>query len=265
MLNPVFKIDSSGLNKAIVMGNQFSKRTPAQAVNSAAYAVAIVARNNMPSVSADKISSELSVIETPVIGKRGKNLKNKKTLSGGAFSAKTSDVPLTVLIIQASARPGSKYNRTTDSRYALSGSPFKGVSREAGREAMRAMEQKMIATRRKSGSFIKAGFSAIVKLMKGSVTGKFMANSFAQFLAGEEAAAKGFGDAKPASEGSANVSATISNLIGEEQNRFDKPLQTIGGPVLQSALNTEGVKQLEYFCEKSVQYDLVAPFNKLTS
>jgi hypothetical protein len=254
-------IDSSGLNAAIAKALEFSKRTPAQMCNTVALEVAIAAKNNTPFVPVSRIDTELDVIATPVIGKRCKPLKNKKTFSGGATNG---DVPLAVLIVQARANPSSIYNQRTNSRYAMS-SPFKGVSREAGRIAAAAAVHRMIASRHSSPHFLQAGWLEPIDLLR-----PFSVNKYRQSLVmptGGQSNFSKFGDAKPAVAGQLNTACTIENNIGYDGKNaasFNEALLKYGTEPLQRAVDNEGLKAMNYYWSKAGA-EMEREFNKTAS
>lgn len=248
MLDVSTKIDLTGLQRGLAESTKWSRKAPAQVVNDAAFSVAVQARNNMPFVTPETVDSELSVIEHPIIGKRGKPLKGKRRFQSTASAG--SDVALAVLIIQASANPGSNYNRLTNSRYALPNSPFKGVSRAAGAALMVAAEDRLIKFRHSSGSFLKAGWANTVRVLRPYVKWARMPAGFIS-NANEK-----LGGATPALAGQTMATCTIENDIGMEGvNRasFDRALQEYGAPGLQDAVDTVGRREMDYSLMKANQ------------
>lgn len=258
------KIDMSGLNKAVALGMEYTKRTPAQVCNTTGLEVAIGAKNNMPFVTVERIDTELAVIATPKIGKRGKPLKKGKVYSGGLGTSRTPDVPLAVLIVQARANKNSRYNQLTNSRYALTGSPFKGVSPAAGRAAMAALVHVMVANRHRSGHFLMAGWIDSIKELLPYTANRYRRGGSRPLDGAKSAYDSNLGDAKPAKEGETNASCVIENLIGYEGKNaasFDRALQLHGGPGLQASVDTQGVIAMNYYLKKSSDAELVKPFN----
>lgn len=242
-MNIGVEINMQGFTKGVTAAMAFSKRTPAQVVNTSAYWVAVNAKNAMPYVTPDRVDAELSVIESPVIGKRGKPLKRKKLFT----PRESNQVPFAALIIAARANPSSYYNRTTGSRYLLTKNPFKGVSRAAGRAAMAALIDKMVKSRHKSGKFLLAGFVPAVQEMAAFAVQKYMPGAPRADRTGYYGGS--LGSASPAREGDTVASATIMNRVGMEGRNaasFNKALWEIGAPVLQQAVDDEGRKQMEY-------------------
>jgi hypothetical protein len=217
-------IDSTGLNTGLKAARGYSDRSVPELVNTAAYWVSVNSQRLMPVVRAPKIDSELAVISNPVIGKRGKALKNRKTYTAAPQASATP--PLAVMIVAARANPNSRYNQRTNQRYALAKNPFKGVSREAGRAAMRAFVDAMIKMRRSSGGFLAAGWGQVASKLHAFAKHKWM----------------------PGKSG-AECTVTIENIVGMEGANaasHNAALLTEGAPGLQRAVDYEGKRQMEY-------------------
>lgn len=272
-------IDSTKLNRGLALASEFTKRIPSQAVNTAGLQVAFEAQKGMPFVTPQKVDTELAAMVTPVIGKRGKPLKTvdkkgnriAKNISfkgqiGGV--GKNKEIPLAVLIVAARANPGSRYNigdgdyPGTNSRYELTSNPFKGVSPSVGAQAMRELVSSMIKSRHKSGSFLKAGWSNVIKTLKPLAKMRFMRGTFSAATRGND----DLGEAIPAQSGQSNATCTIANMVGlEGQNAasFNRALIQYGSGPLQNALDGEGRKQMEYYLSKVGKEELEIPFNRM--
>jgi hypothetical protein len=258
------KIDLSGLNRGVQLGMLYTKRTPAQVCNTTGLEVAIGAKNNMPFVTVERIDTELAVIVTPKIGKRGKPLKRGKNYTGGLGTSRNPDVPLAVLIMQARSNPNSRYNQLTNNRYALSGSPFKGVSPATGRAAMAALIHTMVANRHRSGHFLMAGWIPAIKALLPYTANRYRRGGSRPLDGAKSAFGSELGDAKPALEGDTRAACVIENLIGYEGKNaasFDRALQLYGVPGLQQSVDTQGVIAMNYYLKKSSDAELVKPFN----
>lgn len=262
------KIDTSGLNRGIGLAMQYSKRTPAQMVNTVALEVAYNAKFNMPFVTAARIDTELGVDYTARIGLRGKPLSTKQArnrkYSGNVMGTKQAKVPLAALIIMARAKPGSNYNVSTNNRYALAKNPFKGFSRALGAFKMTELVNNMIRGRRGSGNFLMAGWTNAINIMRQYSVNKYRRGGGPPVEGGKNYYGAPLGDAKPARQGETTAICIIENLIGYEGKNafsFNKALQLKGAPVLQQAIDGEGVKQMNYYLKKSSDVELVKPFN----
>jgi|GEM_PF-3191717 len=274
--NPTVKIDMTGLNRGIEIAQQYSRRSPAEACNTAGYWVAVNTKNAMPAVNVGTVDSQLSLVVVPKIGKRGRPLKRGKAYSGSAGTANQldggaigpRDVPLAALIVAARAKPGSRYNTLTNARYALSRNPFAGVTRAAGRAAMRALVDKMAKGRRSSVSFLKATWVQPVKTLKRYVSSRYSppgsgdpSDGNKQYLGGN------LGHADPAKAGGPVATCVIASDVGTEgKNRasMDRAQQTIGAPILQAAIDREGRAAMQYYLDKSAA-ELEKDFNAAAS
>lgn len=270
-MNVKCTIDSSGINNAIAFGARWTKRTPAQVVDTVGCEVAIGAKNDMPFVTVPTIDAELGMMVSPKLGKRGKQVKGNQFTGNGKKVLVTrkgvaTPVPLAVLIIQARARSGSKYNADTNNRYA-GPSPFKGVTQLRGMAAMAAAVSKMIGRRHSSGSFLLAGWIETIRTMlpfsvnrfrRGSSNGPPLEGARSYYGAN-------LGGAEPAQAGSVNAVCTIHNdigYIGANAASFDKALQEHGAPALQRALDREGRNTMD-FALKAAGKELEQGFNRL--
>lgn len=269
MIQPIIKIDATGLNCGIALAQQYSKRAPAEGCNFVAKEVAFGAFKNTPVTGAARVDADMQKIASPKIGKRGGIIKGNQLRSGNLKKVnrkgKITMVPLAVLIIQASVSPGSRYNDLTGSRYARTQSPFKGVSREAGRAAMAAAENQMIKGRRRSASgFIRAGWLKAMKILKSLSPSKYGGNS--RIPSGQNVEA--LGDVIPAKSGKTETFCQIENdvgLAGKNSASHNRALQKYGAPALQAAMDREGKVQMDYFLKKSGKEDLEVPVNKAWS
>lgn len=231
------------LKKAVVMRVRVGDRTLPQIVNSSAFWVSSYCKSHMHYTPQALIDAELLVEKEPRIGKRGKPIKSKPNYKGAAGTSRNyADVPLSVLIIQARSDPESNYNERTNSRYALAHSPFYGVSREAGRLAMKAMESRMIKGRHSSTKFLLSGWAPAVKALR-PYAWRGANYPPLTFTAGLEF--QDLGGFKIATDSSPN--ATISNRVGMEGvqgEKFNKAMNEYGLPVLVEAIRIEQTKMI---------------------
>lgn len=255
-------VDTSGLNRGIQSALVYTKRSVPEMVNTAAYWCAVNAKANTPYITATEVDAELSVVKTEVIRKgysgianSGKARKKKFTYRGGVNNSVTSvhDVPITVLIIAARAKQGSRYNTITSNRYALDKNPFAGVSRAQGRAAMLALERKMISSRHSSGHFLQSGWVESIRTLRPFSVQKFSKSKaspteWSGFYHGGN-----FGSAIPAIMGGLWSSATITNNLGAQGKMRDKVNQALlakGTIPLQIAVDREGKEQMNYALKK---------------
>jgi hypothetical protein len=260
MLAPqIIKIDTTSLNNAIAVAMKYSKRAPAIAVNVAAFFIARQARVDTPTTPIGRMDTELGVISTPVLSTRGKRkglpLKSgKKNISvnkavatvSGAFGG----IPLSWLLISARAKSGSKYNQDTAGRFKIPVHPLKGHKVSEFASLMAAAVQRMVSSRHSSGSFLASGWIPVIEIMEKSVPSKY--RRLAAPYSGQRKSSADHGTAEPAMQESTYAVATISNEIGMSGRlgvldaRRNAALLAIAGPILQSAIEKEYEKTMEY-------------------
>lgn len=272
------KIDESGLNRSIALALLYTKRTPAQVVNTSACEIAIETKYSMPFTAIQRIDTELNVAVSLTAKKRGKGfLKSKKSQREGHMAGDMAGtkVPLAVLIIQARVtnpqRGGfgpsvSKYNESTGFRYARGSSPFKGVSPSTGRALMKATITRMINARHSSIKFLLAGWiQAVKELLPYSVNKWRKGSSRGPPLEGQKNYyGADLGGATPAQAGSTFAVCTITNNIGykgKNAARNNEALWLHGAQNLQQKVNNEGAKNMQYALDKSAKEELEKPFN----
>ena len=257
-------IDSRSLVQGLGAAANYTKRTLPELINTSAYWVAVNAKNAMPFVKPEKIDAELAAVKAPVIGKRGKPLKRMLFKGRKGPGQRTEGAPLSVLIIQARANPESVYNVLTSGRYALSKSPFAGVSRAAGRAAMRKLEDKLIKLRHKAGKFLLAGWVPVVRALFPLSKQRFIRGNGAPLEGARNYYGSDLGSAKPAlGDGWAGF-AVIANEVGAKGKQaasFNRALWLYGGPAAQGAVDREGKQQAE-FALKRYEEELAREFNR---
>ena len=260
-MNVFVKVDTSGLSAALAKRAEIltSRRTMKQAVCTAAYYIARNAQRWMPYVSQGTIDSDLAVEYSFGQTPKGKLSMAKKNLrrGSGLFGAtvrhsgirKTHQVPLAALIIQSSTRPWSRYNTLTNSRYARAASPFKGLPREAGRQAMRMAVHRMIGARHSSTHFLRSGWGEAVRQLerfadRGGRGGKDrLDRPRNNKMMGEVIVTDNGGSA------SVYISNDAGALSRNAQN-FNEALWLHGAPALQVAVNYEEDKMRAYIQKK---------------
>ncbi len=246
------RIDNSGLKAGIAAAKKVSKRSAREIVNTSAYWIAVNAKNASPFVTPNTVDSQLGVIRTPKIGKRGQPLKGKFSYKAGTAPGQKSGAPLAALIVVARARPGSRYNTLTSSRYALQKNPFAGVSRAAGAAAMRSLVDKMTKTRHSATKFLLSGWIPVVRKMWPHAVRKYLPGASPLANASSYHGAP-LGTAQPATGDGSQAEATIENdigLAGVMREKMNSALLTkLSGP-LQAAVDREGANQMKYALSK---------------
>jgi hypothetical protein len=253
----IVKFDQTKLNEAVEMRMRVisSSRTPQQIVDTAAFWITVNARKFTPFTTQAKIDTELSVSTRPKLFKSGKPMKTKKLLSFGnlglnAKIPKYADVPLVALIIQASSNPGSNYNQLTNSRFALTNSPFKGVYRQQGAALMKAAMDRLVKARHSSTHYLASGWLAPQRILYPLAVRSWGRGSSSDAGTGADLSASqsARGSATPASSGLACF-ATIENStggIGPNADKQNQALIKFGSAPLQQAADLEEAQLLEY-------------------
>ncbi len=259
--------DQTGFDSAMKEAARFTRRTPALAINIAAFHVTLFWISEMDKVPVERIDAELAATLSPGRLKSGKLSKAKRrqreivsVAVGGA--GRSTTVPLAVLIIQARARPGSNYNRITGNRWAAP-SPYKGLSRAAGASAMAAAVSRMIKARHRSVAFLASSMLPAADDLRpfAGRGGRGGAPPVDAKNVREYGSEKG--GAIPAVEGAAVAVCTIYSNIGlfgvQAQGQYEA-IWNHGGPAMQRAIDKEAEMQVLYVW----QHEL-AEFNKMAS
>lgn len=248
-------IDSKNLTAGIAAAWKYSKRTMPEIVNTAGYWISVNALHNTPFVAVERINTELGVIVTPKIGKRGKPLSTKSA-KNRVYSSRVGDVPVAALIVAARANPSSHYNQLTGGRYKLDKNPFKGVSRAAGRAAMAALVHRMIAARRSSVRFIGAGFVKAIHDLKAFAAQKFLKGGPSPSEGDKDYHGADLGEGIPGEVSSLTPIAYVRSYVGTEganAGSHNRALLTYAAPALQQATTQEGEYQANYALRKMAE------------
>lgn len=258
--------DQSRFNEALRLAMERTSRTPALAVNTAAYFVSRAWIREMPKASIEKIDTELGTATNLTrikSGKRFRKAKKDQTFKGGRMGRDHTTVPLAALIINARAKPGSRYNEITKNRYARASSPFKGVSREAGAALMRMAINRMIKTRHSSSAFLKSSIIPVIKELERFVSPKYRRGApLMDNTAKQRGVDKGGAEA---ANDEWNTFATIQSDIGAVgvlAERMNTALWQHGAPALQRAFDQEADRQLKYVADKELQ-EMAKAFNAM--
>lgn len=268
--------DQSRLNAAIRERLKLPGRTEAQVVNTAAYWVAVNAKRLTPFTTVARIDADLNVEIAPRFSKKGKMLpysRKKRNYASVAGTARTAGVPLAALIVNSQVirpdigkTPSAKtFNFRTNFRYARHSSPFRGVSRAAGRAAMRGAVNRMIKARHSSIKFIRSGWIWAIRTLNPLSVQRFRRGETPPMDDAKTAFSKiQRGDAIPAKEGSWSVEATIENSTGMDGingARNNGALLRVGAGPLEEALNIEARLMEEYIERAYAKQD--AKFNEM--
>ncbi len=230
-------VSTDRLNAAIKLRLEWGKRTLPQIVNSSAYYIARNTAAGTPFTSIDRMDTELGTIR--VSEKTGKTLKGttgKGALRGSAMGREQTETTLAKLIILARAnllsKKPSKYNISTNFRYALNKDDLKGKGTILG------MISRMIKSRHSSSKFLRSGWVPAIQTLEPYAFKRGGA-------APVEAKTFKFGNrgsATPAVSGSWEVSCMIENatgLEGKNAANFNQALLLHGIGPLQAAIAQE--------------------------
>lgn len=235
------------------------------AVATAGFFVMRQVARDAPRVSVDEIDSELAVDVIPVIGKRGKPLSQKyarnKNYVGRTGPSYKPPIPFTWLLIGARANPASRYNQLTNNRYAIAGGhPFKGRHVSEFASIMTGFITRMTKSRHSSIAFIASVAVPVIKRLEQWVSPKYRRGApprDAQAYAAMKHSKQDKGEVELLGAGSTNASVKVDLLIGlgnsvlsEKQN---EAMHQQLGPVVQSAVNAEAAKAMEYVAREEMK------------
>ena len=239
-IRPTCKVSTAGLNAAIKERLRYPGRTEAQAVNTAAYWIAVNTKNATPFASIEAMDASLGRFEIPktLITKTGEvSFRGKRFFySRRGAKAGNEEVPLTALIIAARVKKGD----SIPAKWRLDKNPFKGVTRKQGQAAMRKLVEKMLKGRHSSAHFLQSGWVKAVRILEQYAVGKKPADANQDMKYDYASSVRG--DATVAHEGSNMVFAQIINNTGQEgvnAERVDEMLQKYGTAPLQRAIDRE--------------------------
>ena len=163
------KMDTAGLVRAIPLAVATGKRTvEQQAVTSLGW-IFVNAQKATPKVEIATIDSELDATSTPVLSTRGKR-RGLPLKSGRLNITTTPRTGAEMIVVSRMINPGiskttgqANYNLLTGNRWALPRLP-KGIGAAGFWAAVKQIAVRMIKGRHSSTAFVKAGYSAGIKL-----------------------------------------------------------------------------------------------------
>lgn len=266
----------AGISAAVDAARVYSRRTPAVAINTAAFRIAVVTSALTPAVPPSRIDSELSVEVVPRLGKRGQPLslrsaKNRMYKADGTGSGGEPhpDVPLSWLIISARAKAGSRFNQRTASRWLIRGGthPLKGARVAQFASIIGGFVTRMVKSRRSSTSFLKSFWRPAITQLKSSglISPSALRGLGERAPTGRRSVASDAGWAIPAREG-ITVTCEIANAAGMRgsdalNRRHNEALHQYGGPALDQAIRQEWLSTLDYIAREEFKRN----FGKLES
>jgi hypothetical protein len=244
-------IDASGLNAAIAAAQVYSKRTPAVAVNTAAYVVAKFAWSKMPVTNIGRIDSELGVIVTPIVPTMGVRKGSTNITMSWGIRGESSPRSLAMMIAIARMHPGSKYSQLTGNYWPVEKPATKGVI--AFLNFMEQVAERMVKARHSSTHFIQSCWIPAIRDMepfadRSAVRGRAAAAG----PRGSDKFVPDSGSGVPATEGAIYAVAEITNAAGVKghndvlDRKHNEALWLYGGPALQEAMDDEARNVMEY-------------------
>lgn len=280
MITQTCRLDASNLNRALALLRQgYSRRTPAQAVNSAAYMVAKFTMSKMPMVDTGRMDSELQVTSVPIMktftkGPR-KGQRGATDETAIMMNAATVESPqgvydndrmrnMAMMIVIARLHPNSKYSIQTGNYWGITNMPnFRRSSfgRAYGDPDMATRlfwdwveeaAERMVRARHSSKGFLKSCWVPAILALEPFVAPS-LRGAVARFR-GDVAAARGTGSAgvipdsgwgRPAPEGALVVTAEIANAAGVGgrnmvlNEKHNAALWDIAPPLLQRSIQEE--------------------------
>jgi hypothetical protein len=247
-------VDTTGLNTVLKLAQEYTSRTPAIAANTAAFFVARDIARNTPKVIPYQIISELNVQMIPRVGGRKPYPRGKNRLLGSADGghSRKEGVPLGVLIVMASRKPGSNYNVSTNQRH------FRKSSGNF-REWMRQSVSRMIKARMKATAFLASSVLPSIRQLERVVEARYRRGAVAMDSTANRAS-KGSKTDKSyvvaAQEGSKVATCElVLNVGGEGKNSaaMNRAMHAKMGPVAQEAVNREALRAMEYIAMKRAE------------
>lgn len=272
------RVDTSHFVRAVGILAKRSRNSTPQTLNKAVYFVVkggqgmVGAMPLTPTTPISRIDSELMVVTSPTVGRRGKLSALVRTRSGGLsykssriipnnydFAAGKSDPPLAALIINASvlrvdtahSQPGmSRYNRLTGMRYARIQSPFKGVGRRFGAAKMTAAISRMVKARHSSTHYFQSSWKAILQQLKPYLPSSYGGGSLGPPVDNS------MGAVSPATPSQSVATCIIENRLGMESGskgnatlseRRNMAAHRIFNRAMQTAVDTHYYTALEKF------------------
>lgn len=257
-------IDASNLNRGLaILQNGYTKRTPAIAVNSAAYMVASFTFSKMPVTSQQTIDTDMQITTTPIIPTRA--VKKGETNI-------TSNVQRTaaMMIVVSRFSPNSKYSKLTGNYWPLTkpdlSSVPKGLRGVAFWNWVEEAAERMVRARHSSTGFLKICWIPALRTLS-----PFVANSI-KVAASKYRAASGLrgrtsreipdsGWSKPARVGTTLAYAEIANAAGVGgrnailDSKHNDALWRVTPPILQRAINDETANVFKQIAKEELKRD----------
>jgi hypothetical protein len=254
-------VDTTGLNQAIAISQQYSERTPQVMVATAGFYIARKTTRDAKRASMGKMDSDLGADSTVVLSTRGKR-KGLPLKSGRRKVALTANTPsgqsLAQRIILARMWPGTKYNTSTNQRFAIDRMALSpGEGKAAFWWKVLAAAKLMVKARHSSIAFLAASSRAVVKALEPYVDVRYRRGAVPPDPEVERAAQSSLTSKGSATVTQSGYSATMAgNLnigLGPPSvldERHNEAMQAWMTPALQGAIYDETMKQATYSAGK---------------
>jgi hypothetical protein len=274
-----FHLDTTALDRAMDLANEWSSSAPAYLVARTAQRIVSKTIKYTPSVSVGTIDAELDVAYAPGKtpgGKLSRQVSKARLLPGKDQNTERQDEPLAYLIQLARMAPGSNYNRLTNNRWRLPGgfTMLKGLDSVDRTAVLQQLAERMIKARHSSTHFLVSGWASAAKKLY---------NLLGSYIRGDSEAPPledGFSDKtvspKPNmsdlrySSGQEVAQVVVSNMIGmvdssvngSNADNYNKALLLHGIQPLQRAMDEVAEEMKEHYMAKDMK-EMAAQFNAI--
>lgn len=258
----VQSVDTSNLNRALVLAQEYSTRTPQTAVSTAGFYISRQVTRDVHRATISGIDSQLGVSSTVALSTRGK----RKGLPLKSGRMKTTfprldagNLTVADKIIMARMYPGSGVNIAERNRWATTKAAYgTGVS---FLQNIRLAARKMIATRHKSIAFIASASRFVTKALEPLVAPKYRSKAVpddSQAASAASSSATPKGSATVTSQGtSATMTGDMLIGVGGVPANLEEPhneamMKYVPGP-LQNAIDTEAASTMRHTSEEELK------------
>lgn len=259
-------LDTANLNRGLaILQNGYTRRTPAEAVNSAAYVVAVFTLANMPAVAQSTIDTQLQVTTTPIVATSGVK-KGSTNITGNV------DRTRAMMIVVSRMHPNSAYSRETGNywpvnRPDMTGVP-KGLRGIAFWNYVEQVAERMVRARHSSTAFLKSCWIPAIRTLEPMLAPSLKARvaAYRSEIAnarpgGSARTVPDAGWAKPARAGSTLAMAEIANAAGVGgrnavlDEKHNEALWAVTPPILQRQIDNEARRVMELVSQQQLKLD----------
>jgi hypothetical protein len=265
------KIETANLMAAVELGRAYSKRTPAIAVNTAAYMVARKTFHNMPMATVTRIDTQMQVQTVPVmkIASRGRN-KGSLVKSREVAIVHERPISAAMRIVLARMNPMSNFSVLTGNYWALRAPSFSSGAKRIGQgvsakaqfwDWVEETADRMVKARHSSIAFFKSGWVPAIRALYPHASRSVGGLGGIQNPDAHYNYVPTSGWAIPAPKNAVVATAEIANAIGTAgknsvlYTKHNESLHAIAPPVLQAAINSEFESTMRYVAEQQWKMD----------